>query len=54
MRDLLLSIGAANWVLPAMLLWPLLAVLPVRFFGHDISRDTDGSEVPSGGPDARG
>ncbi len=53
MRDFLLSIGAANWVLPAMLLWPLVAALPVRLFGHDISRDTDGTEAPSGGPDAR-
>jgi len=53
MRDLLLSIGAAHWVLPAMMLWPIVAALPVRLIGRDVSRDASGSEVPSGGPDAR-
>ncbi len=51
MRDFLLSMGAANWVLPAMLLWPLVAALPVRLLGRDVSRDD--SSAPSGGPDAR-
>ncbi len=53
MRDFLLSIGAAQWILPAMLLWPMLAAGIVRFAGRDISRDETGTEAPSGGPDAR-
>ncbi len=53
MRDFLLSLGAAQWVLPAMLLWPLIAALPVRVLGRDVSRDIEGAEAPSGGPDAR-
>ncbi len=53
MRDLLLSLGATSWVLPALLLWPLIAVLPVRLLGRDTSRDERGAEAPSGGPDAR-
>ncbi len=53
MRDFLVSIGAANWVLPAMVLWPIVAALAVRAIGHDVSRDDEGAEAPSGGPDAR-
>jgi len=53
MRDFLLSIGAAQWVLPAMLCWPMLAALLVRFAGRDMSRHDDGTAAPSGGPDAR-
>jgi NADH-quinone oxidoreductase subunit M len=53
MRDFLLSIGAAQWVLPAMLMWPMAAALLVRFGGRDMSRNEDGTEAPSGGPDAR-
>ena len=53
MRDFLLSIGAAQWVLPAMLVWPMAAALLVRFGGRDMSRSEDGTEAPSGGPDAR-
>ena len=36
MRDFLLSIGAAQWVLPAMLVWPMAAALLVRFGGRDM------------------
>lgn len=53
MRELLLSSGVAAWILPAMLLWPVLAAALVRFGGRDISRDDSGTEAPSGGPDAR-
>ncbi len=53
MRNFLLSLGADHWVLLAMLLWPLIAALAVRLVGRDTSRDEDGAEAPSGGPDAR-
>ncbi len=53
MRDFLLSIGAGQWVLPAMLVWPMAAALLVRVGGRDMSRNEDGTEAPSGGPDAR-
>ncbi len=53
MRDFLLSLGVAQWVLPAMLLWPVLAAVVVRFGGRDISRNESEAEAPSGGPDAR-
>ena len=53
MRNFLLSLGADHWVLLAMLFWPLIAALAVRLIGRDTSRDEDGAEVPSGGPDAR-
>ncbi len=53
MREFLLSIGAAQWVLPAMLLWPMAAAVLVRLGGRDMSRDELGAEAPSGGPDAR-
>ena len=53
MREFLLSSGVAAWILPAMLLWPVLAAALVRFGGRDISRDDSGTEAPSGGPDAR-
>lgn len=53
MRDLLLSVGAASWVLPAMLCWPVVAAVVVRFAGRDMSRNDGGMEAPSGGPDAR-
>ena len=46
MRDFFLSLGAQQWVLPALVLWPLIAALPVRLLG----RDPDGK---SGGIDAR-
>lgn len=53
MRDILLSLGVAQWVLPAMLLWPVIAAFLVRLGGRDVSRDEAGDELPSGGPDAR-
>lgn len=53
MRDMLLSLGIDRWVLPAMLLWPVLAAVLVRIGGRDVSRDDAGNEAPSGGPDAR-
>lgn len=53
MRDVLLSLGIDRWVLPAMLLWPIVASVLVRLGGRDVSRDESGAEAPSGGPDAR-
>jgi NADH-quinone oxidoreductase subunit M len=53
MRDTLLSLGAAQWLLPALVIWPLLAAVIVRVLGRDDSRDQTGAEAPSGGPDAR-
>ncbi|WP_439643297.1 complex I subunit 4 family protein [Gemmatimonas sp.] len=53
MRDFLLSLNFDRWVLPAMLLWPIVAALLVRVLGRDIARDESGVEAPSGGPDAR-
>lgn len=53
MRDLLLSLSADRWLLPAMLLWPIFAAALVRVLGRDAARDEDGAEAPAGGPDAR-
>ena len=53
MRDFLLSIGAAQWVLPAMLCWPMLAALLVRFGGRDMSRHDDGTALFNRLNDAR-
>lgn len=53
MGSLLQSLAVARWILPAMLLWPVFAAVAIRAFGHDVSRDEDGAEAPSGGPDAR-
>lgn len=53
MRDFFLSIGAAQWILPTLVLWPILSAAIVRLAGRDISRDESGTEAPSGGPDAR-
>ena len=48
MRDFLLSIGAAAWVLPALLLWPIMAAPLVRWIGRDTVTD-----AASDGLDAR-
>lgn len=53
MRDLMLSMGVDRWVLPAMLVWPVLAAVLVRVIGRDVAADTDGTAAPAGGPDAR-
>jgi len=53
MRNLLLSMGAAQWMLPALLVVPVVSALLVRLLGRDVSRDETGGEAPSGGPDAR-
>ncbi|MBL0939692.1 MAG: NADH-quinone oxidoreductase subunit M [Gemmatimonadaceae bacterium] len=53
MQDLLLSMGADSWLLPALLVWPVVAAVVVRLLGRDVSRDALGAEAPSGGPDAR-
>lgn len=53
MRNLLVTTGIAGVLLPALLLWPLLAAPVVYFGGRDAARDDDGTEAPSGGPDAR-
>lgn len=53
MRNMLLAAGVAQWLLPAMLVWPIVAAVIVRVLGRDVSRDEHGAEAPSGGPDAR-
>lgn len=53
MRELLLSLGAAQWLLPALVLLPLFAAIVVRFAGRDSSREEQGSEAPADGVDAR-
>lgn len=53
MRAFLESLGAATWLLPAMVLLPLLFAVVVRVFGRDRARDTEGNEAPVDGPDAR-
>ncbi len=51
MRDTLLAAGVQSWLLPALLLWPLLAAALVRFLGRD---PVDDSYAPdSSGIDAR-
>ncbi len=53
MRDLLASLGAERWLLPALLFWPLVASPVVALLGRDAARDEAGGEAPAGGPDAR-
>ncbi len=53
MHQLLLSLGADRWVLPVMLLWPIVSSIVVRMAGRDTSREEIGMEAPGGGPDAR-
>lgn len=53
MRNLMLSMGVDDWVLPALLVWPIVAAIAVRLLGRDMSRNESGAEAPSGGPDAR-
>lgn len=53
MRELMLSMGVDRWVLPALLVWPMVAAVLVRLLGRDVSREETGAEAPSGGPDAR-
>ena len=53
MGNLLQSFAVLRWILPAMIMWPVLAAVAIRLFGHDASRNEDGAEAPSGGPDAR-
>lgn len=53
MREMLVALGFDQWVLPALIAWPVIAAVLVRLGGRDISRDESGAEAPSGGPDAR-
>jgi NADH-quinone oxidoreductase subunit M len=48
-----MSSGMSAWLLPAMLLWPLIALPIVRFLGRDVSLDASGASAPDGGIDAR-
>ncbi|MEP6834751.1 MAG: NADH-quinone oxidoreductase subunit M [Gemmatimonas sp.] len=48
MGESMTAAGASAWLLPAMLLWPLLAAVIVRVVGRDVSPDGE-----SGGIDAR-
>ena len=52
MRDLLLSMNAMHWLLPALVTWPLVGAALVRFAGRDASRE-DRNEAPAEGLDAR-
>ncbi len=45
MRDFFLSLGAQQWVLPALVLWPLLAALPVRLLGRDPDGESRGIDA---------
>ena len=42
-----------QWILSALVLWPLLAALVVRLLGRDVSREELTSEAPADGIDAR-
>ena len=53
MRELFLSLGVDQWVLPAMLAWPLVAAVLVRLIGRDGPLSIDGTTTSGGGPDAR-
>jgi NADH-quinone oxidoreductase subunit M len=53
MRELFLSFGVDQWVLPAMLAWPLVAAVLVRLIGRDVTLSIDGTTTSGGGPDAR-
>ncbi len=53
MHGILLSMRADHWVLPALVLWPLLAALTVRLVGRDVSREEGNGEAPNDGLDAR-
>jgi NADH-quinone oxidoreductase subunit M len=53
MREILLSLGVDQWVLPALLAWPVLAAMLVRALGRDVQRSEDGADTRTGGPDAR-
>jgi NADH-quinone oxidoreductase subunit M len=41
MHDFLMSIGTASWVLPALLLWPLVGAFAVWALGRDEGRGVD-------------
>lgn len=53
MRQFLLSIGVEHWVLPALILWPLVAAFGVRAIGRDVSQEEFQAAAPSDGIDAR-
>jgi NADH-quinone oxidoreductase subunit M len=58
MRDSLISMGVANWILPALVLWPLVGAAFVLVFGRDRRPLANDDALPSdalgsGGPDAR-
>lgn len=48
MHSFLLSMGADRWVLPAMLLWPVIAALFVRVLGRDQAAHANGAASISG------
>ena len=58
MRNALLSMGLDRWILPALLLWPLLGAAIVRLVGRDRRAAATNQTLPAdalgeGGPDAR-
>lgn len=53
MRDLLIAMGAEQWSLPALILWPLIAAVIVRLGGRDASREEEHGALPDDGVDAR-
>ena len=48
MHDFLLSIGTASWVLPALVLWPLLASLAVWAIGREAGAGIDARSLTLG------
>lgn len=58
MRNSLMSMGVDQWILPALLLWPLIGAAFVRLLGQDRLAPMPAESMPTdalgrGGPDAR-
>ncbi len=58
MRESLTAMGVAGWILPALVLWPLIGAALVRLLGRDLRPAPNGDALPTdalgrGGPDAR-
>ena len=58
MRNTLMSMGVDQWILPALVLWPLLGAAIVRLLGQDRLAPVPADSMPTdalgrGGPDAR-
>lgn len=53
MRTFLLAIGVDQWILPALVVWPLIAAVGVRAIGRDASQEELEAAAPNDGLDAR-